>query len=262
MTFSEEFTPDEEQDFGEGGGGYPTAFGITFTPQVTGLGLGLLGVCASVYILLNLVMPAYENYSTLKIDEAEKQSKVDEQKSGKLEEKMLDADRKLRESEALRAQVLSLFSSENSLKTMLLDVNNLVEKHPGAKLVSFKPEGTLTVVNDGSLGQGVNNRLKRQRFTLTIEADFQATQTILQDLERLQPLLLIKGLSSQLSEEKSNVKPGGGETIAQGQNQLKTSFSLDAILPLSQEELVDLAPKPEEGDEKKGETDNNKETKP
>lgn len=66
-----------------------------------------------------------------------------------------------------------------------------MQKHQ-AELVSFKPNGTITVVNDGSLGEGVNGRLKRQQFDLTIRGDFSSTQSLLRDLERLQPLLVIE----------------------------------------------------------------------
>lgn len=255
MTFSEEFSSQEEQDFEGEGGGYPSAFGITFTPQITAIALALLGVVSSIYIFTSFVQPALESYNTLKTDEAEKQSKVEQQKSGKLDQKMVDAETKLRESESLRNQVLALFSNESTLTTLLLDIDRFVKGNNG-QLNSFKPDGPITVVSDGSLGASVNNRLKRQRFQLEIEANFPQTQAILTDLERLQPLLLVQSLKTQLVEEKFkikllNVKQTGGEIQAQGQavpqgkDTVKTTFALDAILPLSPEELVKLtAPSP------------------
>ncbi|MGB5594561.1 MAG: pilus assembly protein [Crocosphaera sp.] len=263
MTFSEEFNSTQtDVDFEEGGGSYPTAFGVTFTPQVSGLILGLLGLVGSVYVVFTFVMPAYNSYNDLKADEAQKQSQVQQQSSGSLDKKMLDAEQKLRESEALRSQVLSLFSNEQSLKTILFDINQLVEKHQ-AELVSFKPNGTVTVVNDGSLGAGVNGRLKRQRFDLTVKSDFESIQSLLRDLERLQPLLVIKELNSKLVEEQFaieivNVRDEGGKQVATGQakpkgkDSLETSFTLDAILPLSPEEVAKLAPE-EKADEKEAE---------
>ncbi|MDJ0730037.1 MAG: pilus assembly protein [Crocosphaera sp.] len=267
MTFSEEFNSTQtDADFDDLGSSYPTAFGITFTPQVSGIGLGLLGLVGSIYVGLNFVKPAYENYTELRTTEAEKQGQVAQQESGELSQKMLDAEQKLRESESLRNQVLSLFSSEESLKTLLFDINQLVQKHQ-AELVNFKPNGTITVVDDGSLGAGVNGRLKRQQFELTIRADFGSTQSILRDLERLQPLLVIQGLKSQLVEEKFTIdlvelKQEGGQTVAtgqakaQGKDSLETSFTLDAILPLSPEELAKLTPDgetPENGEQPEGE---------
>ncbi|GBF79107.1 pilus assembly protein [Aphanothece sacrum] len=255
MTFSEELTSQEEQDFEGEGGGYPTAFGITFTPQITAIALALLGLAGSIYVFTSFVQPALESYNTLKTDEAEKQSQVDQRKSGKLEQKMVDAETKLRDSEALRSQVLALFSNESTLATLLLDIDRFVKGNNG-QLNSFKPDGTITIVSDGSLGPSVNNRLKRQRFQLEIEANFPETQAILTDLERLQPLLLVQSLKTQLVEEKFkikllNVKQTGeeiqaqGQAVPQGKDTVKTTFALDAILPLSPEELVKLtAPSP------------------
>ena len=258
MTFSDEFNATQtEVDFDEAGSSYPTAFGITFTPQLSGIILGALGLLGSIYVVLNFVMPAYQSYQTLRADETAKQSQIQQQESGELNEKMLNAEVKLRESEALRNQVLALFSSEDSLKTMLFDINQLVEKH-GLELVNFQPDGSVTVVSDGSLGSGVNNRLKRQRFNLTLKGDFGSTQSLLRDLERLQPLLVITGLNSKLEEEKFvidvvDIKEEGGETVvtgqakSQGNDSLETSFILDAILPLSPDELAEVNPE-EEGE--------------
>ena len=73
---------------------------------------------------------------------------------------------------------------------------------------------------------------------------------------------MITGLNSKLVEEKFTidiveVKDEGGQTVATGQAQtqgqvvLETSFTLDAILPLSPEELSKLTSQeetPEEGE--------------
>ena len=253
MTFSEEFNSTEtDTDFEELGSSYPTAFGITFTPQIIGACLGVLGLVGSIYVGLSFVKPAYDNYNELKATEAQKQGELAQQESGELSKKMLEAEQKLRQSESLRRDVLSLFSSEESLKTILLDINQVVEKHQ-AELVSFKPNGTITVVRDSSLGEGVNDRLKRQKFDLTIRGNFGSTQSILRDLERLQPLLVITGLNSKLVKEGFTVeileiRQEGGQTVAtgqaksQGQDALETSFTLDAILPLSPGELAQLTP--------------------
>ncbi|MDJ0582774.1 pilus assembly protein [Crocosphaera sp.] len=263
MTFSEEFNSTEtDVDFDEVGSSYPTAFGITFTPQISGICLGVLGLLGSIYVGFNFVKPAYDNYTELKATEAEKQGQVAQQQSGELSQKMLEAEQKLRESEALRSDVLSLFSSEESLKTILFDINQLVQKHQ-AKLVSFSPNGGITVVRDSSLGEGANDRLKSQKLDLTIRGDFVSTQSLLRDLERLQPLLVITGLNSKLVKEQFTIeiveiKQEGGESVAtgqaisQGNNALETSFTLDAILPLSPEELAKLnseAEGPEEGEQ-------------
>ena len=53
MTFSEEFNSTEtDTDFEELGSSYPTAFGITFTPQIIGACLGVLGLVGSCRVAL------------------------------------------------------------------------------------------------------------------------------------------------------------------------------------------------------------------
>lgn len=256
MTFSDDLNTDSDLDLLDGNSDYPAAFGITFTPQVSGIALALLGLVGAGYVLLTFFMPALSEYNTLKADEAEKQGQINRQKSGEIDEKMLQAQTNLKQSEALRNQVLSLFSSEASLKTLLLDLNKFVAARQ-VKLISFKPTGTVTVVNDGSLGAEVNNRLKRQSFQLEIEGNFEKTHELLQDLERLQPLLIIKQLNSQRLEETFEVKlineqQNNGENSLQGQvvpkgmDKVKTTFTLDAILPLTPEEVAELAPPPPE----------------
>ncbi len=256
MTFAEEFNPEEGQDFAAEGGDYPTAFGITFTPRITGMVLALLGVFGAIYIVINFVKPAYDAYQTLKADEAAKQEQVDRQKSGELDRVLLDKELQLKQSEALKSQVLALFSTPNDLQTLLLDINGFV-KSRNLKLLSFKPQGDLTVVTDSSLGEAVNNRLKRQQYTLEVEGNYQQTQALLRDLERLQPLLLVRGLKAEKDEQafairlvevktNKNELVATGEAVAQGKELIKTAFTLEAIIPLTSEEIAALAPPPAE----------------
>jgi type IV pilus assembly protein PilO/type IV pilus assembly protein PilQ len=53
------------------------------------------------------------------------------------------------------------------------------------------------VVSDSSLGSAVNNKLKRQTFNVKIEGNYVNSQKVIRDLERLQPLILLKGLNTQ-----------------------------------------------------------------
>ena len=68
-SYSEEYSTttiiDEEFD---ASADYPTAFGITFTPQITGIALGVVGVVGMVYILISFFLPAWNDYQQLKSD--------------------------------------------------------------------------------------------------------------------------------------------------------------------------------------------------
>ncbi len=244
MNYSEEFVPENEQDFQEEES-YPVVFGIAFTPQITGIILGILGVLGSLYVLFTLVMPAYENYQKLREDERSKQEKVDQHKSGKIDEKLLSKQLELDQSRALKAQVLSLFSNEKTLETLLLDINGFF-RASNVKLLNFKPQGEVTVVDDDSLGAAVKNKLKRQSINLEIEGTFEQTRSALLDIERLQPLLLIRNFNSQLTEGNFGVSVvrasnNQAKVIPQTDKAIKTSLTLDVILPLSTEDLAKIS---------------------
>jgi Type II secretion system (T2SS), protein M subtype b len=250
MTYSDEFvtrsgdtkTKAEEEN-------YPTAFGITFTPQVSGVALALLGVLGAVYVLTTFVMPAYQNYQKLKADEQAKIDQVNQQKSGVIDKRFQEADSKLKQAQRLKADVLNLFSNEDTLDTLLLDINKFVTSKQ-ARLINYKPQGgDATVINDSSLGAQVNNKLKRKTIELEMEGTFEQTQAVMRDIERLQPLLMVRNLNVETSQSPFVVFTN----LSNRQTQLislpstvKTKFTFDAILPLTPEDVAKLAPPPEE----------------
>ncbi len=64
MTYADQdFLPVEGQ---EEAPNYPTAFGITFTPRVSGIVFGLLGLAAAAYLLVNVVQPAWQQNQDLR----------------------------------------------------------------------------------------------------------------------------------------------------------------------------------------------------
>jgi hypothetical protein len=67
-------------------------------------------------------------------------------------------------------------------------------------------------------------------------------------LERLQPLILIKNLKTDLTEPNFDVtvvKDNGKATVVSDKNDgLKTSMTLDVLIPLTPEEIAALAPPP------------------
>lgn len=247
MTFSDELNPNKTEGFGEESD-YPTAFGITFTPKVSGIVLGVLGVLGSGYLLMNMVLPAHEKYQTLKTDQQAKEDQLEQLKAGKVDQKIAGLNAQLQEAESLKSQVLALFANEKTKNTLLLDINSLVKERK-AKLINFQPDPSdAAPISDSSLGAGVNNKLKRQSISLQIEGTFEQTESFLQDLERLQPLLLVRDLSSELTTDKIPMTAAfnQGKLVLQGKEspKLKTTFRLDMIAPLNQQELAQLAPPP------------------
>ncbi|MGK7875474.1 MAG: type II and III secretion system protein [Xenococcaceae cyanobacterium] len=251
MTFSGQFVSEEDQEFGEIAD-YPTAFGITLTPMVSGIICGIIGVFGAAYILMNMVWPALEEYRDLKINKGKEEARLEGLETGETEKKLENLRTKLKKAQALKPQVLALFSNEKTLDTLLIDINGFIESRK-AELISYKPEAEKsTVIKDGSLGKLVNGKLKRKRLKLEIEGTFEQTQLILRDIERLQPLLLIKDYRSEVSEKpilflEFNQAKNKVEVSLLGQTKLKTTFTLDAILPLNQRELTQAEPPKKEG---------------
>lgn len=244
MTFVEEFS--DGQEF-EGGANYPTAFGITFTPKVTGIALGLLGLVGAGYVLSTFVLPAWSEVQKLKADEATKQQQVDQQKSGQLERKLVDAELRLKQAESRKADLLQLYASPNDLKTLLTDLNKLF-KSRNVTLNSFLPQGDPTPIADGSLGPAVDNKLKRQTFQVELDGSFSDTHNLIRDLERLQPLIVMKNLKTDLVKPDFTAKviatKDKAQLVPDKNDGLKTSLTLEVLIPLTPEEIAALAPPP------------------
>jgi len=129
----------------------------------------------------------------------------------------------------------------------LLDISKFFVAR-NVKLESFLPQGDPVVVGDDSLGPAVKNKLKRQSFQVAFEGAFGDTHNLIRDLERLQPLILIKNLKTDLTEPNFDVtvvKDNGKATVVSDKNDgLKTSMTLDVLIPLTPEEIAALAPPP------------------
>ena len=246
MTFTEEYLGDEDDL--QGGSDYPSAFGITFTPRISGIAIGVLGLLGSLYLALNWLLPMYDQYQKLKTDEITKQDQITQRKIGDLDRKIEALQIQLQQKESQKQQVLAMFAREQDLNTLLLDISNLL-KNRNIELLSFSPQGKIAPINDGSLGEMVNNKLKRQTYQAKLRGGFESTQAVVRDLERLQPLVIVRGLRSQ-AEEQENVgtlvgtSPSSAQVIPTKDLPITTDLQLDVIIPLTAEEVAKLAPPP------------------
>ncbi|HTL90565.1 MAG TPA: hypothetical protein VL134_14285 [Leptolyngbya sp.] len=270
---------------------YPTAFGITFTPAISGILLGILGVAGGAAIATYLVMPAFEANQALDAKVKEKSEQLQQQ--GAIRKQIQDAKDQLAQAKQKRDQVYGLFATEKSLNTLLFDLNQLVERNnagllsarntklnacpiyvqrafatPGgaqefqdkfgdlvaeAKLKKFKPdEKGAIVITDGSFGAPINNKLKRQTIDIELRGNFNQTQSIFRTIERLQPLLLVRNLEvkvidNKISEGLYEIQPNGTIrylTNCQPDNQIATTFQMDALLPLNEVDRKAIQPAP------------------
>lgn len=232
MTFADDFATDEQlaED-------YPTAFGITFTPTIIGVALAVAGVTLAIYGFMKYVKPAQAEYQQNITQKEQLQAQLNSIKSGDLQLKLAQLQADLEEKQVLKSRVLSMFTSEDDLETLLIDLNSFIATNQG-DLIQYQPDSNVSTVSDASLGSGVQGKLKRKGISMTFEGTFTQTKQILQDLERLQPLLMVKSISSTVAEKPTAILTGNRSSIvSQKQAELKTQIKLDAILPLSQAEL-------------------------
>lgn len=244
MTVTEEFISVEEDQFEAAAPVYPTAFGITLTPQVGGILIAVLGLAGSLYLLFNQVMPAWQKYQELEASRNEKQTQVQQKQATLTQNQRIKADLALAKQQ--KAEVLALFADEKTLNTLLLDLNRLVvssnarlqQSSVKAKLNRFVPASqSVEVITDGSLGAEVNGKLKRRMVNVEFQGTFEQTQSILRNIERLQPLLILKEFQSTLAQPASDPQ----NKVVSGPATITTSFQLQAILPASPEEAANAA---------------------
>jgi len=236
MSFTGDFSPNEDV---EAAPAHPVVFGIALSPLVIGVLLGLAGIGGAVYIFLNLLQPAWDEYQKLTGQVTEKQAQLQQQEQVK--QQIVEATANLETEQKKRQDVLTLFASEASLNTILLDINskiddqnrtlpqtlksklagcppwvktfkNELEKQAGdlvttARLKKFVPDPKLSgIITDGSYGALVNGKLKRQVATVSFEGNFNQTQSILRTLERLQPLLVLRNVDFKLGDQTAAAK--------------------------------------------------------
>lgn len=247
MSSTGEFAP-EGQDFDEldAQPEYPSAFGVTFTPTVAGAVLAGLGLLAAGYLFFTQVSAKQERKQTLQQERDSLQSQVDNQPS--LAGQLAEVEGELRLATVRQRQILGLLSSEETLETLLVDLERAAAAVNSGnanidtqlRLLEFSPQSTeAQVVTDGAFGAAVNNRIKRWRFEIRSEGDFAQILDFVARIERLQPLLIVRDLS---------LTPAGDPALvrydAQTQQfspvdvpRLAGNFTLEAILPVAPSEL-------------------------
>ena len=242
MTLSEEFIAVD--DGVEAAPTYPSAFGVTLTPEISGLLIALAGLAVGGYMLLNLLMPTWQRHQELTANQNQKQSLVQQKAASLNQEEKIKAE--LAQAKQQKAEVLALFANEQTLDTLLIDLNRVIQsanaqKNGYAQLKKFVPANqTAEIITDGSLGPEVNGKLKRRNIDVIFEGTFEQTQAILRNIERLQPLLIIRNYKSNMAPATSS-DSDPKNSIVTGPTVISTSFQLQALIPLSSEEAAKAA---------------------
>ena len=124
FTTSDEFEP-QEGGFDEVD--YPELFGITFTPTVTGISIGVGGFLIAAYLAWSQVIPALSTLGELNNTREEKQTQLDQISEDQLDKIVAQKKSQLKEAEQLKEEVVQLFTNEETLQTLLLDINTFAD---------------------------------------------------------------------------------------------------------------------------------------
>lgn len=225
FTTSDEFEPqgggfDDEPD-------YPEIFGITFTPTVSGIAIGVGGLLIAAYLAWSQVLPAWKDLSSLNQEKETKQKQLDQISSGQIDVIIAQKKAELGESQILKQDVMQLFTNEKNLETLLLDVSTFANLS-NIQINSYVPTSEKQVLADDSLGSLATNNVQVKNYNLNLEGTFSQLQLFLQDLERLQPLLIVKNLNTSTLEPPTYLLEND-QLLTVGEPTLKTTVTVQAV---------------------------------
>lgn len=227
----------------------PVVFGVELSPKIIGAIIAILGLGGVGYLFVKVVQPVAVTNATLRTDIAAKEGQLVSQAQQLQDIAKIEAE--LAAAMDRRRTVYSLFANEDTIDTLLLDINQRIESSNAslggvrsqvtnrgipailveAQLRSFTP-GEKTVIEDSSLGDGVNGKLRRETYSVEFSGDFAQTQSILRNLERLEPLLLVRDFKINSGEiVPETVIGAGGQVVIQPKTPITTSFEIDALMP-------------------------------
>ena len=261
MTLSGDFIPAEDDLYDEPSN--PVVFGIELTPKVLGILAALAGIGLAIFLFQRFVQPVRQSNQELRTTIAEKEQQLATQAERLEEIAVLEQEREVALTQ--RRNVYSLFADESSMDTLLLDINQRIKNSNAsigaqrnqiqargippilveAQLRRFDPSGEV-VIEDGSLGEEVNGKLKRQTYSVDFSGDFAQTQSVLSNVERLEPLLLLKDFSLSSSETVTEtVLNAQGQVVGQPKQRINSTFTVDALIPTSDPSVPpEIAPPP------------------
>ena len=250
MVAANEWNPELEEQEEEQGG--PKILGVSLKdPRFIGGAIGIIGLGIAGFLGYNQLKPTIENNAKLK--EEIKTAEVQMAKQKKQIKERPNVEAKSKRAEKQREDVTSLFATEKTIKTLLYDINELVEQindgitdeEQKAKMTKFQPvepKNGNYIVNDNSLGVLVNGKLKRREFEVKFEGSYPQTRAFMIAIERMQTLLVVKNLRTKLEQGNKVIevewKQNKFVPVSKLESRLITSFDMHALLALSEQESL------------------------
>lgn len=260
MTVGGDFIPIDDQELDAPT--YPTAFGIEFTPQVQGIGIAVLGVVAAGVLFNYVVQPERERNQELRTAVQERETQLVNQQAtlANIEEIRAELDEAVQQ----RREIYSLFGNERTLDTLLIDLNQQIEAGnadlntllsnagaSGAQISRIRQEiedlapleawysAALSQFNPNQSGSGVIDaerygpelagNFELQVVNVNLSGLFQQTQAIVRNIERLEPLIVMR----DFNQGPASVRSGVPEELVRGLSRpVTTTFTLEVLVPI------------------------------
>jgi type IV pilus assembly protein PilO len=280
MTFSEDFAPLEGDQDLELEPSYPVAFGIELTPKVQGIALALVGIVGAFFLYQRLVQPVAQTKQDAEQRIADKIAQLEAQQASIENVEAIKAE--LDEAIQQRVGIYSLLGDADSLDTLLLDINqqikasnagiddaiaagdlttfaenltllgvpanivdSLLKEIYSAELYSFDPVGSSGLVTDDSYGPELNGKLERQVVNVSFQSLFSPAQSILRNIERLEPLVVINGFNQTWAPYRGDQGDFEENLRRLGvARPLNTTFNLEVLVPVGDPTQVPPPPPP------------------
>lgn len=250
MVAANEWNPELEEGEEEQGG--PKILGVSLKdPRFIGGAIGMIGLGIAGFLGYNQLKPAIEKSAELKAEIKTAEVKIVQKKKQITERPKAELEKK--KAEKQREDVTSLFASDKTIKTLLYDIDKLIDQINGgitnedkkAKMTKFQPvdqkDGDY-IVNDNSLGPLVNGKLKRREFKVEFEGSYPQTRAFMIALERMQTLLVVKNLKTQIKQGNQVLEVEWRQnrfvTVNKPESLLITSFDVSALLALTEQESL------------------------
>ncbi|AFY72747.1 Tfp pilus assembly protein PilO [Synechococcus sp. PCC 7502] len=230
-------------DFEENAGGV-VLFGQTLSAKTLGIALGVIGIATAGYIFFNFVQPLWTTIDTTKSGIDSKKASIAD-KDTQIKQKA-DLPQKVAAAKERSETVLSLLPSQDSMDTLLIDLNKLIKSSnvspiqlSGNLLESFSPTPPGPIVPEG--------QYRTQTLNIQFAAAYSDLITILRSIESLKTLIVVQDI--QLTKRQNvTIRNPGNLTPEQQKAQiarlppvLSVTFRLVAYIPASDEEIKTLA---------------------
>lgn len=203
--------------------------GLLANTKLIGGILAALGLLGAVYLIVTQVLPAYQENQKLTQELPQKRQQLEAQKV-EIAKKIAQANQIKAKAQQQKQEVEALFADEQTLNTLLLDLNRIVNARQ-ADLTQFQPGESRAIV-DGSLGTGVDGKLRGKDYQIRFKGSFDQTRLILLNMERLQPLLVVRELNTQVDPSTQEVAYSNGRLVTRGAPQLDTTMTVRALVPI------------------------------